>query len=359
MQVWVYKLIRSSSLVLSVALTTCAKLPTLAETFRSSTAAFDLSLSESTLSLQQLKTTTLTISVTGSGSSVTLSAVGLPSGVTAAFTNSPSTPPYNSTLTLTASSTATTGTVNVSIQGAADSNTVTKTLALTVLFNPATITGLKLWLDSSVGITKDGSNNVSQWDDQSGFNNHATQLTGGLQPVYQASSLNGKPVLVFNGAKRMSISASINTATALPLTFFAVTSGTLSTDNLFDSDSAGAKFAFHPGVCGANTVHLASCQPQLNGLALITTGNYLTVQAYISGNRTIEAWRNGVSIGTLSGTPTAAQASFTSPCLGGVNCSAVPAYFNGNVGEVLIYFAQLTTTQRQNVESYLKTKWGL
>ncbi len=66
-----------------------------------------------------------------------------------------------------------------------------------VPFVPTDIAGCKLWLKADAGITKDGSNYVSQWDDQSGNNNHAVQATGSAQPFWDDNQLNGKPVLSF------------------------------------------------------------------------------------------------------------------------------------------------------------------
>src|SRR5262249_13183619 len=80
---------------------------------------------------------TITItSVNGFNSATTLSASGLPSGVTAAFAPNPITPPANgnatSTLTLTASGTATTGTTNITVTGTSGSTSHNTTISLTV-----------------------------------------------------------------------------------------------------------------------------------------------------------------------------------------------------------------------------------
>ncbi len=74
-----------------------------------------------------------TITITpqnGFSGSVTLSAKGLPSGVTAGFSPNPAT--STSMLTLTASGTAATGTVTVTISGTSGTLTSTTTLSLTV-----------------------------------------------------------------------------------------------------------------------------------------------------------------------------------------------------------------------------------
>jgi len=100
---------------------------------------FTVSASPSSVSMQQGTNATSTITVTsqnGFNSATTLSASGLPSGVTAAFSTNPVTPPANgsatSTLTFTASSTATVGTSTVTITGTSGSTVNTTTIALTV-----------------------------------------------------------------------------------------------------------------------------------------------------------------------------------------------------------------------------------
>jgi hypothetical protein len=92
-------------------------------------------------------TSTITITPeTGFTGSVTLSATGLPSGVTAAFSPNPAT--GTSQLTLTASSTATTGTVSLMITGTSGTVVSSTTLALTVAANSTLPSG---WLNQDVG----------------------------------------------------------------------------------------------------------------------------------------------------------------------------------------------------------------
>ncbi len=94
---------------------------------------FSLSASPGSLTILQGANGTSTITVTpvnGFNSSVSLSASGLPSGVTASF--NPASTTTTSTLTLTASSTATTGTATVTVTGTSGSLTHTTTISLTV-----------------------------------------------------------------------------------------------------------------------------------------------------------------------------------------------------------------------------------
>jgi hypothetical protein len=94
---------------------------------------FSLSASPGSLTITQGNNGTSTITVNpinGYNKSVSLSASGLPSGVTASF--NPTSTTSSSTLTLTASSTAATGTATVTITGTDGTLTHTTTISLTV-----------------------------------------------------------------------------------------------------------------------------------------------------------------------------------------------------------------------------------
>jgi hypothetical protein len=99
----------------------------------SSGSGFSLSANPTSVGIVQGSSGTSTITVNPQGGfsgSVTLSAAGLPSGVTAGFSPNPTT--TTSTLTLTASATAATGTFTVTINGVSGSVNASTTLSLTV-----------------------------------------------------------------------------------------------------------------------------------------------------------------------------------------------------------------------------------
>ena len=101
--------------------------------FSSSAPGFTLSANPSSLSMQQGEQVTSAITITpanGFSGSVSLSASGLPNGVTATFNPNPAT--STSTLTLTAGAMATTGTTTFAVTGASGSLTLTMNLTLTV-----------------------------------------------------------------------------------------------------------------------------------------------------------------------------------------------------------------------------------
>ena len=150
---------------------------------------YTLSASPSSVTVTQGSTGSSTITVSplnGFTSSVTLSASGLPSGVTAAFSPNPTT--TTSTLTLTANPTATTGTVTVTITGT--SGTLppkTTTLSLTVNAQVAPDYTLSA-SPSSVTVTQ-GSNGTSTItvSPQNGFTGSVNLSTSSLPSGVTAS----------------------------------------------------------------------------------------------------------------------------------------------------------------------------
>ena len=65
-------------------------------------------------------------------------------------------------------------------------------------WEPSTGSDLEIWLKSDIGITKDGSDLVSTWADQSGNGNDATAI-GTSRPLFVASQLNGIASILFDG----------------------------------------------------------------------------------------------------------------------------------------------------------------
>jgi len=121
----------SGSLVSTTTLALTVKAP--------ATPNFTISASPASLTVKPGGTGTSTITITSQNSfnsATTLTATGLPDGVTAAFAPNPVTPPANGTvtsvLTLTASSTATLGTATVTVTGTSGSLVHSATIALTV-----------------------------------------------------------------------------------------------------------------------------------------------------------------------------------------------------------------------------------
>ncbi len=58
---------------------------------------------------------------------------------------------------------------------------------------------LSLWLDANQGVSE-SSNEVTQWDDQSGYDNHATPPAASNRPDYDGTGTNSHPIITFDGS---------------------------------------------------------------------------------------------------------------------------------------------------------------
>lgn len=188
---------------------------------------FALSTADTSLSVTQGSSASTTVSTTGSGgfnSAVSLSASGLPAGVTASFSPASIAAPGsgNSSLTFTASSTATAGTSNVTITATGGGVTHTTTVALTV--NPATAPNFAMSVSPaslSVAQGSSGSTTVSTTV-SGGFNSavalSASGLPAGVTATFSPTSIaapgSGSSTLTLSASSTAAIGTSTITITA-------------------------------------------------------------------------------------------------------------------------------------------------
>ena len=224
-------------------------------------------------------------------------------------------------------------------------------------FNPASISGLQLWLDAddSETITLNGST-VSQWDDKSGNNYHVSQATASNQPTFTASALNSKSVVRFDGVN----DGLINTGDtpvggSTNRTVFIV----------FNFNGTTIDYALVLGYNGALNGKAFGISEEIavrvnNGNRVWTTAvdsTHAIVTIVLDGTSTtdLSAWKNGSS---LTASSTATQTIDTQSGVG-IGRSPAGNHLNGDVAEIIVYNSALSTSDRESVESYLSTKWGI
>jgi subtilase family serine protease len=186
---------------------------------------FSLAASPASLSVAQGSSGTSTISVTDLGGftgSVTLSASGLPAGVTATFGTNPAT--STSVLTLTASTTATTGAATVTITGTSGTLTHTTTVSLTVTAAAAPNFALSA-SPASVSVTQGatGTSTITVTP-SGGFTGSVTLaasgLPAGVTAAFGTNPATSTSVLTFTASATATVGTATVTVTG--------TSGTLS-----------------------------------------------------------------------------------------------------------------------------------
>lgn len=220
------------------------------------------------------------------------------------------------------------------------------------LWTPSEIS-TALWLDadSPSSITLNGAT-VSQWNDKSGNNRHATQPTAANQPTYLATGLNGKPVLSFNGTADGLV---LPTGVGLPRDMVSVTSGY---GFLYSSNNTTDRLAFQQ-TAGTNLFwNTAPGSP--TGLTIPGRNNTGTfIEQFTAQGLTWEVFLNGAS--AASGSTTGAWTNNNSLTQIGLKWAAattVPTW-QGIIAEIIWTNSVMSVSDRQKTEGYLAWKWGL
>ena len=269
--------ITGTSGALPVASTTIALTITAAGT----PAGFTLSASPAALSVTQGTMATDTITVTDTGGftgSVTLSATGLPTGVTAAFGTNPTT--GTSVVTFTASSTAAAGTSTVTISGVSGSTTAATTIALTVVSSsPGSFTLAASASTLSIAQGATGTDTITVTD-VSPFTGSvtlsATGLPTGVTAAFSANPATSTSVVTFTvsstaaaGTSTITIKGTSGTLTASTSVALTVTATSIGSFTLASSPAA---LSIAQGATGTDTITVTDVSPFAGNVTLAATG---------------------------------------------------------------------------------------
>jgi subtilase family serine protease len=222
---------------------------------------FTLLANPSSVSVTQGSQATTAITITpqdGFTGSVTLSASGLPNGVTAQFSPNPAT--STSTLTLTASNTATAGTFSVTIQGTSGSVTNSTLLALTV--SPLVQSFTLAASPSSVSIAKGGASGTSTITitPVNGFSGSVTlsnsTLPKGVTAQFSPNPATSTSILTLTAAKTAKAGTSTITITGTSGSLKETTTLTLTVDALgnFTLTALPSSLTVAQGSSGTSTI---------------------------------------------------------------------------------------------------------
>jgi hypothetical protein len=229
----------------------------------------------------------------------------------------------------------------------------------TPMFLPTVFSNCTLWLDAAdrSSLTMNDNLVVTQWRDKSGLGNHGSNVG----TIRLTSRIGGLPAMTYPGlGSTYFIGPLVNSGTTM--TSFAVFLMNSSSWN-----SARVLSLARPSLSDFNN--------SLFTAAISRFGNIFTSFRAGSQRGSITAtFGTAVQNATLftgasnfyyqNGTVGTAAASsglfgYSNYEVGGSFGEESLVPLNGAVGEVIHYNAALTTTQRQQVEGYLATKWGL
>ena len=245
-------------------------------------------------------------------------------------------------------------------------------------WTPTDISGLTLWLKSDEGITKDGGDNVSQWDDQSGNSNHATQSNASYKPVWYDSQLNGYPGIRFDGSDnylQVNGIASIMAGTDKPMSVFIVSKNTQSTGvnttwmsfysaNVGDYSSYVAPIGHEgdPGYYRSRKRDSSGTAKSTTLAGSVTRNSFVHMSAIIDGTDAF-LYEGGVlqnsGFTDIDLGVTYVDRAVIGALFFNYNGSDKLYYVKGDIVEMIVYDSELDTTNRQIVESYFESRYVL
>jgi len=217
-------------------------------------------------------------------------------------------------------------------------------------FNPLSVSGCKLWLKSDVGITKDGSDLVSAWEDQSGESNDTAQATGTKQPLWVDNAYASKPTIRFDGVDNDLLKTTFTAGELTqPTTIFIVCTfpSTNSENAVFGGGTSDKNcsiwrtinnYRMYAGIqVGSITSSTAFAQFTLL---------FNTTSSTLRRNKT--SLETGMNVGIEP---------FQGICLGGLYGTI---YFGDtDISEMLVYTGNISSANVTLIEDYLSDRWGL
>jgi len=277
------------------------------------TTGLSLTSSPTALSVTQGGTATDTITVIEYcfNGSTTLSAAGLPAGVTATFTPNPTTS-QTSLLKLTATSTAAAGTSFLTIIGASGSIVANTTISLTVIAKPApgfTLAASPSTLAISQGKSATGTITVTDVDGFTGsVTLAASGLPSGVTAAFATNPAKATSVLTLTASSTATVGVSTVTVTGTSGTLKATTSIALTVNPSvgFTLAPSASTLTIVQGSSGADTINVTDFGGFTGRVTLAATGLPGGVTATFNANPA-----TGTSVLTLKTSSTATDGTST------------------------------------------------
>ncbi len=258
---------------------------------------------------------------------------------------------------------------SVTVTASSSAGAGVPSLPLTVVTRPAILTGAntRLWLD---GTDLDGDGRVegpwaeaastggavAVWNDKSGRSNHVSAPSVAEQPLATTRTLNGLPVVTFDGQQILRGTPAANPyAITGDRTLFVVTRRRSGSPSRLVDRAPEDNPLFN--ITGNNTLEVrddngGQYQPSIGTIGSAVDVPY--VLAALRSGTALAIWSNAAASGTGTITGTQTQRALT---IG--RHVAWSQASDHDVAEVILFDRALTAAERRQVETYLRLKWGI
>jgi hypothetical protein len=229
---------------------------------------------------------------------------------------------------------------------------------------PTQIPGCALWLDAADGSTiTQSSGNVTQWKDKSGNASHMS-LVVGSGPTVSSGYKNGNSALNFTGGSNR-FNSPAGSARYPVDAYFVLKLNTITRQDILGMGGPTGTDNFNGLILGESVASRWQ-----NGSTFATrtvvspvdeTSSDWILMSWSIANNNFYIYRNGVQLVQSASYTFSLNANsyFSIGCRYQGTATYLDAPFVGYMGEIIAFDSQLGSTQRQAVEGYLATKWGL
>ena len=256
-----------------------------------------------------------------------------------------------------------------SLQAVWNTNFITQSLVATSI----PTANLTVWYKPENFVTSSGR--ITDWTDDSGLSNNATQGNNTLRPYYSSSALNGYPAATFKGNSETNYLTygtdiwDAGTGSNATTCFAVVRPKTATGGNYGSVISQGGGGSTSVSVCPQAfpdsevkwaTNNYAAGGRKLDGNSATGSFYYVTWQWSDWTTRSTTSIRvNGVTQASSywGGAPNAVATG--SRQIGNFLDQNANSTLDGDICEIIVYRASLSAGDRNSVETYLSTKYGL
>ena len=236
---------------------------------------------------------------------------------------------------------------------------------------PAGITNLQAWYDGQDNTTiKNAANTtilnndpIDIWQDKSSNGNNLIQTNNINRPLYKESGINNKPALFFDGIndaiKNINYKINSQVFTIVSVHNQIQVSGPIwsiaNNSNLEKFFPNYGGFTYIPAGGIFNTSSWASA----TGLNLLTT--FISIVIFDASTSTVKliTYNTANGIKNLIDVPITSDLTFNGGFGLGERTVGTVDYYNGYIGEIIVYNKAIDTTEINSIISFLKTKWNM
>jgi len=224
-------------------------------------------------------------------------------------------------------------------------------------FTPQHVDGLTAWYVADSLTGSENGDRLYTWDDLSGNGLHATQSVNSIQPFYVTDQQNGLPVVSFTADDYFTAD---NLIDDISNTTIFIVNRPLDVSTVIMSIGSRESWGGSFEVVDTYAVSTRGGLVKWTPLATRTVFQVICVEITTNSLNSVTAYRNG-SLLTMTSITDQSLNITGDMVIGGLtnNVGNPQPQFVGDIGEIVIYNESLTTEQKNSMNNYLTTKWGI